>query len=106
MTNFLLEILSEEIPAKMQKMAAENLTKIAFETLTKNNLIVENSQIKSFVTPRRLVLEIENLKAVQTSPAIRKIGPKTSADKKAVEGFLRSVGLKNESELQQIFLIF
>jgi len=102
MKNFLLEILSEEIPAKMQKMAAENLAKIAFETLTKNNLIVENSQIKSFVTPRRLVLEIENLKAVQTSPAIRKIGPKTSADKKAVEGFLRSVGLKNESELQQI----
>ena len=102
MTNFLLEILSEEIPAKMQKMAAENLAKIAFEILTKNNLIVENLQIKSFVTPRRLVLEIENLKAVQTSPAIRKIGPKTSADKKAVEGFLRSVGLKNESELQQI----
>lgn len=102
MTTFLLEILSEEIPAKMQKVAAENFTKIASEVFSKNNLVFENSQIKTFVTPRRLVLELNNLKLAQEILATKKIGPKITADKKAIAGFLKSVGLKDESELETV----
>lgn len=102
MTHFLLEILSEEIPAKMQKAAVESFSKIAFEVFTKNNLACEISHIKSFITPRRLVLEVTALKKVQEIPAVKRIGPKITADKKAVAGFLKSVGLKDQSELQQV----
>jgi glycyl-tRNA synthetase beta chain len=101
MSNFLLEILSEEIPALMQKSAAENFAKIANEVLLKNGLVFENSQIKTFITPCRLSLKIEGLKDVQKISALKKFGPKITADKKAIEGFLKSVSLMNESDLQQ-----
>ncbi len=102
MSDFILEILSEEIPASMQKNAAENFTKIAGEILAKNNLIFESSQIRSFITPRRLTICIYNLSSLQKTPVIRRIGPKINADKKAIAGFLKSVGLSTEAELQQI----
>lgn len=102
MTDFLLEVLSEEIPASMQKSAAENFSKIAAEILAKNNLIFENAQIKTFITPRRLTLFIHNLQSSQKIPAVKKMGPKLTADKKAVEGFLRANGLSSESELEKI----
>ncbi len=102
MSNFILEILSEEIPAVMQKAAAENFTKIALEIFAKNNLALDQSQVKSFVTPRRLVLFISDLQIAQTIPPVRRVGPKINADKKAVAGFLKSVGLQNESELEQV----
>jgi glycyl-tRNA synthetase beta chain len=102
MSNFLLEILSEEIPAKMQKMAAENLAKIAAEIFAKNNFSVEKSQIKSFVTPRRLTLYITDLPENWQVAQSQKIGPKINADKKAIEGFLRSVSLQSEDQLQKI----
>jgi glycyl-tRNA synthetase beta chain len=101
MTDFLLEILSEEIPAGMQKAAAENFAKIASEILTKNNLIFTNEQLNSFITPRRLTLFISNLEAFQKTLAIKKVGPKINADKRAIEGFLKSVGLSDESELEK-----
>ncbi len=102
MTDFLLEIFSEEIPAKMQKPAAENLTKIANEVLAKNNLNFKSEQITTFVTPRRLVLYVKNLEKLQKTPEIKKFGPKVDADKKAIEGFLRSNGLKDESQLTKV----
>ncbi|MDX2082968.1 MAG: glycine--tRNA ligase subunit beta [Rickettsiales bacterium] len=102
MTNFLLEILSEEIPANMQKLAAENFSKIAFEILTKNNLYFNQNQLKIFITPRRLALQIQDLPDFQKITSTRKIGPKIDADKKAINGFLKSVGLENESDLEQI----
>lgn len=102
MTDFLLEIFSEEIPAGMQKLAAENFLKIAAEILTKNNLTFDNSQIKTFITPRRLSLQIQRLDAAQKISTIRRIGPKISADKKAIEGFLKSVGLGSEAELEKM----
>ena len=102
MSDFLLEIFSEEIPAGMQKAAAENFLKIAAEIFAKNNLTFDNSQIKTFITPRRLTLYIYRLDTVQKIPTIRKIGPKISADKKAIEGFLKSVGLGSEAELEKI----
>ncbi len=100
MTDFLLEIFSEEIPARMQKNAAANFASIAFETLTRAGLIVQEKQIKTFIAPRRLALYIDNLEDEQVVAPVKKIGPKTDADPKALEGFLRSVGLKNKSELE------
>jgi glycyl-tRNA synthetase beta chain len=102
MTDFLLEVFSEEIPATMQKSAAENFLRIATEIFTKNNLSFEPSQIRSFITPCRLTLYVNLLQSSQKTAAIKKIGPRLSADRKAIEGFLRSVGLQNESELKQI----
>lgn len=102
MSDFLLEVFSEEIPAIMQKSAAENFLRIATEIFTKNNLSFEPSHIRSFVTPCRLTLYITLLQSSQKTAAIKKIGPRLSADRKAIEGFLRSVGLQNESELKQI----
>jgi glycyl-tRNA synthetase beta chain len=102
MSDFLLEILSEEIPARMQKMAAENFSRIAAEVFAKNNLSLADSQIESFVTPCRLVLYVSGLELTQKTSEIKKVGPKITADSKAVEGFLRSVGLSDKAELQQI----
>jgi glycyl-tRNA synthetase beta chain len=102
MANFILEIFSEEIPALMQKNAAENFVKIAAEIFAKNNFSLEASQIKSFVAPCRLTLEISGLTESQKVPEVKRMGPKISADPKAIEGFLRSTGLKDKSELQQV----
>ncbi len=102
MTNFIFEILSEEIPAMMQKNAAENLSKIALEVLTKNNLAVNSNQVQSFVTPRRLTLMISDLQTAQEIAAVKRVGPKIDADKKAVAGFLKSCGLQDESQLEQV----
>lgn len=100
--DFVLEIFSEEIPALMQKSAIENLKKISHEIFIKNNLQIQISQIKAFATPRRLTLYVSSLPHFQKIPDIKKIGPKVGADKKAVEGFLKSVGLENISQLQKI----
>ncbi len=102
MTDFLLEILSEEIPAGMQKAAAENFVRIAAEIFAKNNLIFDNQHLASFATPRRLTLYLSNLKEVQETPIVRKVGPKIGADKRAIEGFLKSVGLSSEAELEKV----
>lgn len=102
MTDFILEILSEEIPALMQKAAAENFTKIALEIFTKNNLGLKPEQVKSFITPRRLTLFVGDLQTVQIVAPVKRVGPKVDADKKAIAGFLKSTGLQNESELEQV----
>jgi len=102
MSDFLLEIFSEEIPAKMQKVAAENFLQIAAETLLRNNLKFAPDQIKTFITPRRLVLHIPRLDAFQITPSTKRVGPKLTADKKAIEGFVRSCGLASEAHLEQL----
>jgi glycyl-tRNA synthetase beta chain len=102
MTDFILEIFSEETPAVMQKAAAENLARIAAEIFAKNNLKFENSQLKILVSPKRLSLCLTGLEAGQKIPAVKRFGPKVGADLKAVEGFLRSVGLNLESQLEKV----
>lgn len=102
MTDFLLEIFSEEIPARMQKNAAQNFAAIAYETLSRAGLNIAQQQVKIYIAPRRLTLYLDNLRDEQTTQASKRIGPKTTADKKAIEGFLRSCGLKSESDLQII----
>jgi glycyl-tRNA synthetase beta chain len=108
MTDFVLEIFSEEIPARMQKNSAENFLKIAQEVFIKNNLILSEDSIKVFISPRRLVLILNNLNADQIQNAQKKIGPKLDADPRAIEGFLKSTGKNKLEDLQIIdgFYVF
>jgi glycyl-tRNA synthetase beta chain len=91
MSELLLELLSEEIPARMQSRAAEDLKRLVVDGLKARGLDV--GEARSFSTPRRLTLVIENVP--QGSPAIseEKKGPRVGAPEKAVEGFLKSAGL-------------
>ncbi len=100
MTDFLLEILSEEIPAAMQKKAVEDLQKITLESFSKSGLNLTNEQLKCLISPRRIALIIGNLPQEKIIDAAKKIGPKIDANENAIQGFLRANGLKNVSELK------
>ena len=91
MSELLLELFSEEIPARMQVRAADDLRRLVGEGLKARGL--ETGEAKSFSTPRRLVLVIDGVPA--KSPAIReeKKGPRVGAPEQAVAGFLKSAGL-------------
>jgi len=94
MADFLLELFSEEIPARMQTEAARHL-KAAFITEIEQAGI-ECKSVRSFVTPRRLALIAQYLPEVQPDVTLEKKGPKTSAAQAAIDGFLRSTGLPLE----------
>jgi len=93
MPELLLEILSEEIPARMQGRAAEDLRLLVLEALAKGGL--EHGEAKAFVTPRRLALVIEGLPERQPDVTEERKGPRVGAPEKAVEGFLRASGLSS-----------
>lgn len=94
MAQLIFEIFSEEIPARMQLQAAESL-RTEFETRLQNlNLFYQTC--KTYVTPRRLVLYVEGLSLTQEDSVIEKRGPRTDATDQALEGFLRSSGLRKE----------
>lgn len=99
---FLLEIYSEEIPARMQNNAAKSMEQITFDCLIKEKLSIKPSQVKTLISCRRISLFINNLDRHQTSPAKKIFGPKVDANKKAIEGFLRSNGLTDVSQLETI----
>ena len=102
MSDFLLEIYSEEIPSRMQKDAASNLKNLTFDTLSKEKLTVAKEQITVLTSPQRVSLIINNLKEEQQIPAVQIIGPKVGVPEKALQGFLRSNGLQNIDDLEQI----
>ncbi len=91
MAELLLELLSEEIPARMQLPMAENLRKAMEDKLNKAKLFY--TEVKSFVTPRRLVLSVSGLSLTQEDIFTERKGPRIDAPTKAIEGFLRSTGL-------------
>jgi len=91
MAEFLLELLSEEIPARMQARAADELRRLMLDGLEEAGLTYENTQ--SFATPRRLVLVVDGLPQRQPDRVEERKGPKVGAPEKAMEGFLRSTGL-------------
>ena len=91
MATLLLELFSEEIPARMQARAAEDLKKEVTDRL--NDARLAYSGVESLVTPRRLALVIEGLPDRQPDVEVEKKGPKVGAPDKAVEGFLKSVGM-------------
>jgi glycyl-tRNA synthetase beta chain len=91
MAELLLELLSEEIPARMQARAAEDLQRLVCDGLAKAQLGF--TQAQAYVTPRRLALHVEGLPARQPDVREEKKGPRVGAPAAAVEGFIRSAGL-------------
>jgi glycyl-tRNA synthetase beta chain len=94
MPDLLLELFSEEIPARMQEKAAADLRRLVTEGLVTRGLSYAHAE--AFATPRRLALAIAGL--AERSPTTReeRKGPRVDAPAKAVEGFLRSTGLSRE----------
>ena len=91
MPDLLLELFSEEIPARMQRQAAENLKKLVTDALVNGGLVYEGA--KAFVTPRRLALSIHGLPVKQPDLKEEKKGPRVGAPEGAIQGFLKAAGL-------------
>jgi glycyl-tRNA synthetase beta chain len=92
MPDLLLELFSEEIPARMQRQAAEDLKRLVTDALVERNLLYEGAQ--SFATPRRLALHVVGLPAAQPDLREERKGPRVGARDAAIQGFLKSAGLK------------
>ncbi|MBT4426347.1 MAG: glycine--tRNA ligase subunit beta, partial [Rhodospirillaceae bacterium] len=91
MAELLFELLSEEIPARMQAKAAADLERLVVERLKEARL--EHGKAQSFVTPRRLALVVDGLPDTQPDISVERKGPKVDAPEKAIAGFLKSTGL-------------
>lgn len=91
MAELLLELLSEEIPARMQERAAEDLERLVTSALTTAGLTYDSA--RSFVTPRRLTLVVAGLPESQPDVSEERRGPRADAPEKAIQGFLASTGL-------------
>ena len=96
MPDLLLELLSEEIPARMQARAAEDLRKLVTDRLVDAGLLYEGA--KAFVTPRRLALAVKGVPVKQPDVKEERKGPRVGAPEGAVQGFLRAAGLKSIAE--------
>ncbi|MGO6676493.1 glycine--tRNA ligase subunit beta [Rhizobium leguminosarum] len=100
MPNLLLELRSEEIPARMQRKAAGDLKKLVTDALVEAGLSYEGA--REYWTPRRLALDIHGLTARSADVREERKGPRTDANEKAIEGFLRGAGLSSISEAQVV----
>ena len=94
MAQLLLELFSEEIPARMQGRAADDLKRLVTEALSAASL--SHRQAECYATPRRLALVVEGLPDIQPDVSEEKRGPRTDAPDKAVEGFLNANGVTLE----------
>lgn len=94
MPELLLELFSEEIPARMQGQAAEDLKRLMTERLKAAGLTFDRAE--AFATPRRLTLVVDGLPLAQPDVREERKGPRADAPDKAIEGFLRSTGLRRE----------
>jgi glycyl-tRNA synthetase beta chain len=91
MPDLLLELLSEEIPARMQRRAAEDLKKLVTDALVERGFLYEGAT--AFVTPRRVALQVAGLPAKGQDVREERRGPRVGAPDKAIEGFLKGAGL-------------
>lgn len=94
MPELLIELFSEEIPARMQAKAADDLRSLITNGLVEAGLTYEGAQ--AHATPRRLVLSVEGLNARAADQREERKGPRVDAPKPAIDGFLKSTGLKLE----------
>jgi glycyl-tRNA synthetase beta chain len=97
MADLLFEIFSEEMPARMQQGALEQLQDKLKAALAEARL--EHSQMHGYVSPRHLAVRVDGLPAQQPDQTIERKGPKISAPEQAIEGFCKSVGL-NKDQLE------
>lgn len=96
MPDLLLELFSEEIPARMQGKAADDLRRMVTDKLVAEGLVYEGA--KAFATPRRLALTVHGIPARQPDLKTERRGPKIGAPDAAVQGFLKATGLKSLDE--------
>jgi glycyl-tRNA synthetase beta chain len=94
MADLLLELFSEEIPARMQAQAAKDLERLIVGSLSDRGLLFEGA--KAFAGPRRLTLAIAGLPARQPDVSEELKGPKVDAPQAALDGFLRKTGLTKD----------
>jgi glycyl-tRNA synthetase beta chain len=94
MPDLLIELFSEEIPARMQKRAGEDLQKLVTNGLVEAGLTYASAA--AFSTPRRLTLTVEGVLANSPTTSEERKGPKADAPDKAVEGFLRGAGITRD----------
>jgi len=101
MAELLLELLSEEIPARMQARAAEDLRRLVCDRLQTAGL--SYTAAEAHVTPRRLILAVEGLPKKQHDTVEERKGPRPDAPKQAIQGFLKASGLKavKDAELRE-----
>ncbi|MCJ2056066.1 glycine--tRNA ligase subunit beta [Methylobacterium sp. J-048] len=100
MPDLLLELRSEEIPARMQRRAAEDLKKLVTDALVERGFLYEGA--KAFSTPRRLALHIAGLPARGEAVREERRGPRVGAPEAAIQGFLKGAGLASLDEAQRI----
>ena len=94
MPDLLLELFSEEIPARMQPKAADDLRRLVTDGLVARGLTYAHAA--AFATPRRLTLAVEGLADASLPVREERKGPRTDAPAAALEGFLRSTGLTRD----------
>ncbi|MFD1795731.1 glycine--tRNA ligase subunit beta [Paracoccus aurantiacus] len=94
MPDLLIELFSEEIPARMQARAREDLKKLVTDGLVEAGLTYASAG--AFSTPRRLALSVDGLTDASKAVKEERKGPRTDAPEKALEGFLRSTGLSKD----------
>ena len=99
MTDFLLELRSEEIPARMQAKAKEDLARLFADALAKAGLAA--ASVETFATPRRLALIATGLPLETAAVSEETKGPKVGAPPQAMEGFLRKVGLTQDQLVER-----
>jgi glycyl-tRNA synthetase beta chain len=104
MPQLLLELFSEEIPARMQGNAARDLERMARDGLAKAGLISEG--LKAFAGPRRLTLVVEGLPVAQPDVSEEVKGPRVGAPDQAMDGFLRKTGLAREALVERDGVFF
>src|SRR6476620_2918136 len=94
--DLLFELFSEEIPARMQARAADDLKKMVTDRLVDAGLVYEGA--RAYVTPRRLTLFVQGVPMRQPDLREEKKGPRVGAPDAAIQGFLKSAGLASVSE--------
>src|ERR1039458_1137190 len=93
MPDLLFELFSEEIPARMQAKAAEDLRRMVTDKLVAEGLVYEGA--KAFATPRRLALTVHGIPARQSDLKEERKGPRVGGPEAAIRGFLKATGLSS-----------
>ena len=96
MPDLLLELFSEEIPARMQAKAADDLRRMVTDKLVAEGLVYEGA--KAFATPRRLALTVHGIPARQSDLKEERKGPRVGGPEAAIAGFLKAAGLASLDE--------
>jgi glycyl-tRNA synthetase beta chain len=96
MPDLLLELFSEEIPARMQAKAADDLRRMVTDKLVAEGLVYDGA--KAFATPRRLALTVHGIPARQPDLKQERKGPRVGGAEQAIQGFLKATGLASISE--------